>query len=50
MTHYLMSLDTVGKKNRMDALTREMETIESDIKKLSKRFIFVDTSQQSSKW
>ena len=33
-THYVMPLDTVGKKNRMDGLTKEMDQIESDIKKL----------------
>lgn len=27
-THYAMPLDTVGKKNRMDALTHEMDVIE----------------------
>jgi hypothetical protein len=29
-----MPLDTIGKKARMEALTREMDTIEADIKKL----------------
>ena len=33
-THYVMPLDTVGKKNRMYGLTKEMDQIESDIKKL----------------
>jgi len=33
-THYQMPLDTVGKKNRMDGLTKEMDQVESDIKKL----------------
>lgn len=33
-THYVMPLDTVGKKNRMDGLTKEMDQIEGDIKKL----------------
>ena len=45
-----MPLDTVGKKNRMDALTKEMDTVENDIKKLQKNFIFIDTTQPSSKW
>jgi len=45
-----MPLDTVGKKNRMDALTKEMDCIESDIKKLQKNFIFVDTTQPTSVW
>lgn len=49
-THYLMPLDTIGKKNRMDALTREMDVLENDIKKLQKNFIFVDTTQPSSVW
>ena len=47
-THYIMPLDTIGKKNRMDGLTKEMDQIESDIKKLQKNYIFVDTSAPSS--
>jgi len=46
----VMPLDTVGKKNRMDALTREMDIIEEDIKKLQKNYIFIDTTQPSSNW
>lgn len=49
-THYVMPLDTVGKKNRMDGLTKEMDQIENDIKKLQKNYIFVDTTQPSSVW
>lgn len=49
-THYVMPLDTVGKKNRMDGLTKEMDQIENDIKKLTKNYIFVDTTQPSSYW
>jgi hypothetical protein len=49
-THYVMPLDTVGKKNRMDGLTKEMDQIENDIKKLQKNYIFVDTTQPSSMW
>lgn len=49
-THYVMPLDTVGKKNRMDGLTKEMDQIESDIKRLTKNYIFVDTTQPSSIW
>lgn len=49
-THYVMPLDTVGKKNRMDGLTKEMDQIESDIKRLQKNYIFVDTTQPSSMW
>jgi len=33
-THYVMPLDTVGKKARMDGLTKEMDQIEADIKRL----------------
>ena len=47
-THYAMPLDTIGKKARMEALTREMDTIEADIKKLQKNYIFIDTTQPSS--
>jgi cell division protein FtsB len=43
-----MPLDTIGKKARMEALTREMDTIEADIKKLQKNYIFIDTTQPSS--
>lgn len=49
-THYVMPLDTVGKKNRMDGLTKEMDQIEGDIKRLQKNYIFVDTTQPSSMW
>ncbi len=45
-----MPLDTVGKKNRMDQLTKEMDIIEEDIKKLQKNYIFIDTTQPSSNW
>jgi vacuolar-type H+-ATPase catalytic subunit A/Vma1 len=48
-THYT-KYDTLGKKNRNEALMREMDQIESDIKKLSKNYIFVDTTQPSSMW
>jgi cell division protein FtsB len=43
-----MPLDTIGKKARMEALTREMDIIEADIKKLQKNYIFIDTTQPSS--
>lgn len=49
-THYVMPLDTVGKKARMDGLTKEMDQIEADIKRLQKNYIFVDTTQPSSYW
>lgn len=49
MTHYV-KLDTLGKKNKMEGFMREMDQIESDIKKLSKNYIFIDTTQPSSMW
>ena len=49
-THYVMPLDTVGKKNRMDGLTKEMDQIEADIKRMQKNYIFVDTTAPSSYW
>jgi hypothetical protein len=48
-THYV-KLDTLGKKNRMEGYMREMDQIECDIKKLSKNYIFIDTTQPSSMW
>ena len=41
-------LDTIGKKGRKEVLEAEMDQVESDIKKLSKNFIFVDTTAPSS--
>ena len=41
-------LDTIGKKGRKQNLEKEMDQIEADIKKLSKNYIFVDTTQPSS--
>ena len=41
-------LDTIGKKSRKEVLEAEMDQVESDIKKLSKNFIFVDTTAPSS--
>ena len=49
-THYMMPLDTIGKKNRMEALVAEMDQLEKDIKRLQKNYIFVDTTQPSSVW
>lgn len=46
-THHA-KLDTLGKKTRMEALAKEMDQIESDIKKLQKNYIFIDTTQPSS--
>jgi len=41
-------LDTIGKKGRKQNLEKDMDQIEADIKKLSKNYIFVDTTQPSS--
>jgi len=41
-------LDTIGKKGRKEVLEAEMDQVEGDIKKLSKNFIFVDTTAPSS--
>merc|ERR1711976_982491 len=40
-------LDTLGKKNRKENLEKEMDQVEADIKKLSKNYIFVDTTAPS---
>lgn len=45
--HY-PKLDTLGKKSRKINLEKEMETIEQDIRKLTKNYIFIDTSAPSS--
>jgi hypothetical protein len=34
----------------MEGYMREMDQIEADIKKLSKNYIFIDTTQPSSMW
>ena len=41
-------IDTLGKKNRKENLEREMDQVEADIKKLSKNYIFVDTTAPST--
>ena len=46
-THH-HKLDTLGKMRRKETLLVEMKQIESDIKKLSKNYIFVDTTQPST--
>ncbi len=46
-THH-RKLDTLGKRHRKETLLTEMKQIESDIKKLSKNYIFVDTTQPST--
>jgi len=45
--HY-PKLDTLGKKSRKIGLEKEMEQIEQDIKRLTKNYIFVDTTAPSS--
>jgi len=45
--HY-PKLDTLGKKSRKINLEKEMEQIEQDIRKLTKNYIFIDTSAPSS--
>ena len=41
-------LDTLGKKNRKENLEKEMDQVEADIKKLSKNYIFIDTTAPST--
>lgn len=41
-------LDTLGKKNRKQTLEKEMDQVEKDIKKLSKNYIFIDTTAPST--
>lgn len=45
--HY-PKLDTLGKKSRKINLEKEMEQIEQDIRKLTKNYIFIDTTAPSS--
>jgi len=42
-SHY-KNLDTMGKASRKVNLEKEMEQIEKDIRKLTKNYIFIDTS------
>jgi len=46
-THH-RKLDTLGKVSRKETLIAQMKQLESDIKKLSKNYIFVDTTQPST--
>ena len=46
-SHY-RKLDTMGKASRKCNLEKEMEQIEKDIRKLTKNYIFIDTTQPSS--
>lgn len=41
-------LDTLGKKSRKEQLAQQLDQVERDIKKLSKNYIFVDTTAPSS--
>lgn len=41
-------LDTIGKKTRKETLEQEMDQVEADIRKLSKNYIFVDTTAPST--
>ena len=41
-------LDTLGKKNRKETLEKEMDQVEKDIKKLTKNYIFIDTTAPST--
>lgn len=41
-------LDTIGKKSRKQNLEKEMDQLEADIKKLTKNYIFVDTTAPST--
>ena len=41
-------LDTIGKKGRKETLEAEMDQVEQDIRKLSKNYVFVDTTAPST--
>lgn len=41
-------LDTIGKKGRKETLEQQMDQVEADIRKLSKNYIFVDTTAPST--
>lgn len=41
-------LDTLGLKEKYESCERELRTLEQDIQKLSKNYIFVDTTQPST--
>jgi len=41
-------LDTLGLKEKYESCERELRQLESDIQKLSKNYIFVDTTQPST--
>ena len=45
ITH-ISKIDTLGKKNKKEGCERELAQLEKDIQKLSKNFIFVDTTNQ----
>jgi len=41
-------LDTLGLKNKKESCEKELQQLEKDIAKLSKNFIFVDTTYPQS--
>ena len=43
-------LDTIGKKGRKETLENEMDQLESDIRRLQKNYIFVDTTAPSTQF
>ena len=47
MTHK-SKLDTIGMKDKFENCERELKQLEMDISKLSKNYIFVDTTQPST--
>ena len=47
MTHK-SKLDTIGMKDKFENCERELKQLEQDISKLSKNYIFVDTTQPST--
>jgi len=42
------TLDTIGKKGRKETIEAQMDQLEADIKKLTKNYIFIDTTQPST--
>lgn len=43
ITH-IQKIDTIGKKTKKESCEKELAQLEKDIQKLSKNFIFVDTT------
>ena len=46
LTH-ISKIDTLGKKNKKENCERQLAQLEKDIQKLSKNYIFVDTTAPS---